>query len=382
MFNVNKSKNILEDLLKNFDPFQYEITRNHIDGSVSLLSPYITHGIFTLPEIYQFVNSNFNLKSDNKFLKELAWREFFYHVWKFKKNQIFKAIQKDFKTEKYITTELPADIINASTGLNLIDNIVKQLYEHGYLHNHARMWLASYIVHFRKIDWRLGADWLYSHLLDGDLASNHLSWQWIAGSFSKKPYLFNAENVSKYGPKNWNCDDTFLDDSYQNLHEFAVSSKKVDGGIYLQEIEPKLYCYPPENLLTATSENLKQVRIIHPWNIRIGLCEKKNINKNVGVFFEEFHTKWPWSKKRWSFVMDNMKSICDEIYWCEKSLIINGSCFEENLHLDFVLENKSNKLFTEMRPNIWSTDINYCQSFSKFWKTVNKKTNNQYKLFF
>jgi len=82
----------------------------------------------------------------------------------------------------------------------VIDRAVHQLYTTGYLHNHARMWLASYIVHLRKVHWRVGADWMVGYLLDGDLASNHLSWQWVAATFSNKPYLFNAENVARYVP--------------------------------------------------------------------------------------------------------------------------------------------------------------------------------------
>ena len=47
---------------------------------------------------------------------------------------------------------------------------VRELYQTGYLHNHARMWLASYVVHLRKLHWRTGSDWMIAHLLDGDLA--------------------------------------------------------------------------------------------------------------------------------------------------------------------------------------------------------------------
>ena len=381
MFDFNKSNSKVSELLKDFNPYQYAKTRNNIEGQVSYLSPYITHGILTLPEVYSFVNTKFRLNTDNKFLKELTWREFFYHVWTFKNNQIFKPIKEEFQSEKYNSIELPKDIVNASTGLNPIDNSVQQLYEFGYLHNHARMWLASYIVHFRKIDWRLGADWLYSHLLDGDLASNHLSWQWVAGSFSSKPYLFNAHNVSKYAPDSWNCYGTFLDDSYENLHQFANSSETVRGGIVTKEIEPGIYSSPIEQLPIASSKILDNVYIIHPWNIRRCSNIKEKNKKIVGVFFEDFHTKWPWSKKRWHFVMEHMKSICDEIYWCKDSDIIRNSHIEENLHLDFILTKNKNEIILEKRPNIWPEQNSYCQSFTKFWKKINAKKNNQYKLF-
>ena len=52
--------------------------------------------------------------------------------------------------------------------------------------------------HRRGVHWRAGADWFLEHLLDGYPASNHLSWQWVAGTFSAKPYLFNRENLESY----------------------------------------------------------------------------------------------------------------------------------------------------------------------------------------
>ena len=100
---------------------------------------------------------------------------------------------------------------------------MRGLYATGMLHNHARMWLASYVVHVRKVHWRAGADWLYGHLLDGDLASNHLSWQWVAGTGSAKPYLFNAENVARFAPAAWHSPGSVIDTSYEALDAWARS---------------------------------------------------------------------------------------------------------------------------------------------------------------
>jgi deoxyribodipyrimidine photo-lyase len=52
-------------------------------------------------------------------------------------------------------------------------------------------------------------------LLDGDLASNHLSWQWVAGTGSSKPYLFNADNVARYAPAPWHSQGSVIDQSYE-----------------------------------------------------------------------------------------------------------------------------------------------------------------------
>ena len=79
--------------------------------------------------------------------------------------------------------------------------------------------------------------------------------------------------------------------------------------------------------------------------------------------------------------MEHMKSICDEIYWCKDSDIIRNSHVEENLHLEFILTKNKNEIILEKRPNIWPEQNSYCQSFTKFWKKINAKKNNQYKLF-
>lgn len=79
-----------------------------------------------------------------------------------------------------------------------MDAFIHELTSSGYIHNHARMYLASYIVHFRRVKWQAGAKWFLQHLLDGNVASNNLSWQWVASTFSQKPYIFNLENVDKY----------------------------------------------------------------------------------------------------------------------------------------------------------------------------------------
>jgi deoxyribodipyrimidine photo-lyase len=167
------------------------------------LSPYITHGLVSLPEVLAGVTAKQPLDVQHKFVFELGWREYFRHVWAFRGEEIFESLREGLLPQTSYSALLPADIRQAATGVPVIDMAVRTLYATGYLHNHARMWLASYVVHVRKVDWRIAADWLYGHLLDGDLASNHLSWQWVAGTGSSKPYLFNADNVARYAPAPW-----------------------------------------------------------------------------------------------------------------------------------------------------------------------------------
>lgn len=205
-------------------PKAYAATRNHLEGAVSGLSPYVAHGFVNLREVLLGVAARHRLEPQHKFVYELGWREYFRHVWDEHGAGILRSLHAGVLPEGAYARELPADLREARTGVPAIDQAVRTLYATGMLHNHARMWLASYVVHLRKVHWRTGADWLYAHLLDGDLASNHLSWQWVAGAGSHKPYLFNAENVARYAPSGWHSAGTVVEASYEELDALA------DGG--------------------------------------------------------------------------------------------------------------------------------------------------------
>ena len=206
-------------------PADYARSRNAIDGAVTGLSPYITHGFVTLPEVLAGVAAQHRLDIQHKFVFELGWRAYFRHVWQHLGSGILQSLHEGLLPKSAYATALPADIRQARTGIPAIDTAVRTLYATGYLHNHARMWLASYVVHIRKVHWRTGADWMIAHLLDGDLASNHLSWQWVAGTGSTKPYLFNAENVAKYAPPDWHSPGSVIDTSYAALDAIARSPR-------------------------------------------------------------------------------------------------------------------------------------------------------------
>ena len=184
--------------LDRVQPSRYAKTRNRLDGAVSGLSPYIRHGVLSLSEVRRaaLVRSP---SGATKFIQELAWRDYWQRVY----GQIGRGIWRDrgpYKTglqAREYARDLPDDIANGVTGLACIDAFARELRDNGYLHNHARMWVAAYIVHWRRVRWQAGARWFLSHLLDGDPASNNLSWQWVASTFSHKPYYFNRQNVER-----------------------------------------------------------------------------------------------------------------------------------------------------------------------------------------
>lgn len=186
--------------LEAIDPPRYAATRNHVDGAVTSLSPWIRHGVLGLAEVRDAALARVTRADDALVLvRELAWRDYWLRVQGALGARIGRAIEAPAAVpRRQPATRLPDDVRDAATGLACIDDFSRRLRGDGWLHNHERMWLASWLVHVRGIDWRAGADWFLSHLLDGDPASNHLSWQWVAGTFAAKPYLFNRENLESF----------------------------------------------------------------------------------------------------------------------------------------------------------------------------------------
>lgn len=190
-----------EEVLARIEPDRYAATRNHLGGKVTRLGPYIRYGILSLAEVRAAALAKV-LEPGRiaKFVQELAWRDYWQRLYA----QLGGGIWEDrgpyktgFGPEAY-AEELPADIERGATGLVCIDSFSRELRETGYLHNHARLWMAAYMIHWRRIRWRAGARWFLEHLLCGDPASNNLSWQWVASTGSHKPYYFNRENLEKH----------------------------------------------------------------------------------------------------------------------------------------------------------------------------------------
>ncbi len=189
------------DKLNHIDPAEYGRTRNFGNGKITKLSAYIHHGIISLNEVRNFALKIYpDVKNSEKFVQELGWRDFWQRIAVKHPEWIWNDVEEyktGFSASDY-SEELPTDILEGKTDSSCINLFIEELIETGYLHNHARMYLASYIVHFRRIQWQSGAFWFLQHLLDGDEASNNFSWQWVASTFSNKPYIFNLENVDKY----------------------------------------------------------------------------------------------------------------------------------------------------------------------------------------
>ena len=190
-----------ERLLSRIDPLRYGRTRNALDGAVTRLSPHIRHGVLTLAELRDAVFARTRERAGSeKLINELGWRDYWQRLWRQRGDGIWRdqeTLRTGHSPESY-AAGLPADIAAGRTGLACMDGFIAELHGTGWLHNHARLWLAAYLVHWRRIRWQTGAAWFLRHLLDGDPASNNLSWQWVASCFSHKPYIFNRANLERY----------------------------------------------------------------------------------------------------------------------------------------------------------------------------------------
>ncbi|MDL2337822.1 MAG: FAD-binding domain-containing protein, partial [Pseudomonadota bacterium] len=262
-------------------PGEYARTRNALDGAVTGLSPYLTHGVIGMRSAVARVLQKHRLSYDDKLMFEFAWREFFHHVWSRCDEQVLTGMRPEAVWSGTYASTVPADLREGRTGVPTIDAAVRQLYTTGYLHNHARMWLASYAVHLRKVHWRAGADWMYGHLLDGDVPSNHLSWQWVAATFSSKPYLFNADNVAKYAPgpglQAWLGKGTVIDQDYEVLDRIARHEGDVgaEAGVHAGVVEPALWAAPQAAWVTECTKPLiasllpqrREIELVTPWSM-------------------------------------------------------------------------------------------------------------------
>lgn len=364
-------------------PAAYARTRNAIDGAVSGLSPYITHGFVSLPEVLAGVAAREALRVQDKFVFELGWRDYFRHVWAHRGDGILQSLHPGPLPDDAYARELPADLRAGATGVPAIDAAVRVLYATGTLHNHARMWLASYVVHLRKRHWRAGADWLYGHLLDGDLASNHLSWQWVAGTGSRKPYLFNADNVARYAPPHWHSPGSVIDTSYDALeriaHEPSAAAGRVDGTPRAAVAEPALHGDPPAALGCRAPEPDavagRDVWLVHPWALGPLPADLPAATTVVGLFVADFHRAWPWSERRWRFVGRRMAALTPQRWYGDAAAV--GAALGRARRVRSVAEPHLAAWLPRWAecappPTLFPALARRCDSFSQWWTRVSR----------
>ena len=371
-------------------PAAYARTRNALDGAVSSLSPYITHGFVSLTDVLAGVNAHHALDVQHKFVYELGWRAYFRHVWQHRGAAILQSLHEGPLPDAAYARELPADIRQGCTGVPVVDEAVRALYATGTLHNHARMWLASYVVHVRKVHWRAGADWLYGHLLDGDLASNHLSWQWVAGTGSRKPYLFNADNVARYAPAPWHSPGSVIDTSYEVLDGLArqpawppipklQSDHDAPPGGSPSRVDPTLRAEPPSELGLTTPDAAavtgRDVWLVHPWSLGALPAGLPADTAVIGVFVANYHRAWPWNERRWHFVGSRMAELASQRWHGDAAAIgaaLKGARTVRSIDEPHLAPWLARWAACEAAPALFPAVDRRCDSFSQWWARTSR----------
>ena len=183
----------------------YAAKRNYDDlAHVSGLSPYLRHRIITEEDVLRATLGRHSPTAAEKFVQEVYWRTY-WKGWLEMRPGVWSAYQADLnaalnrvQTESGLRTAWET-ACKGETGIDCFDHWAQQLAETGYLHNHARMWFASIWIFTLRLSWVLGADFFMRHLLDGDPASNTLSWRWVGGLQTiGKTYLARPDNIAKY----------------------------------------------------------------------------------------------------------------------------------------------------------------------------------------
>jgi hypothetical protein len=188
---------------------QYSKNRNFDFGrdkrdNTSCLSKYITHRVIDELEVIRLAHSKYPYLSIEKFIQEVFWRTY-WKGWLELRPRVWQVYRQDLiKLEGEKKNINYQNAIHATTTVECFNDWVNELKETGYLHNHARMWFASIWIFTLKLPWQLGADFFLKHLLDGDAASNTLSWRWVAGLQTKgKHYLATPWNINKFSAKKY-----------------------------------------------------------------------------------------------------------------------------------------------------------------------------------
>ncbi len=171
---------------------------------VSALSPWIRHRLVLEEEVVRAVLAQHRFTAAEKFIQEVFWRTY-WKGWLELRPQVWSAYRQGLR-RRLDEVDGSSDLrsrwevaMAGRTGIDCFDAWSQELVETGYLHNHARMWFASIWIFTLELPWELGADFFLRNLLDGDPASNTLSWRWVGGLQTRgKTYLARSDNIARY----------------------------------------------------------------------------------------------------------------------------------------------------------------------------------------
>lgn len=154
--------------------------------------------------------------------RQLAWRDFCADLLARNPQAAWKPLRPEFERMQY---DEPGDLFDAwrdgRTGFPFVDAGMRQLAETGFVHNRVRMVVASFLVKDLRVHWKFGARWFMRSLRDGDLASNSLNWQWVAGCGADAVPYFRIFNPVGQGLK--------FDPAGEYVRRWVPELRQLDG---------------------------------------------------------------------------------------------------------------------------------------------------------
>lgn len=207
LYNENKNKNISGGrsnglkILKNISKFKdYSKKRDELTYKTTFLGAHLKFNTLSIREVYNKIVEKVGKSSS--LINELIWRDFYVNIAYFYPKVLEGQIKKENKSfkEEYDNIKWTTDNIifkkwcEGKTGYPIVDAAMRQLNTIGYMHNRARMIVASFLTKDLHIDWRLGEKYFAQKLIDYDPYSNNGGWQWCSSSGTDaQPYfrIFN-----------------------------------------------------------------------------------------------------------------------------------------------------------------------------------------------
>ncbi len=211
-----------------------------VDGT-SRLSPHLSVGSISIRRVYWAVREAAEHAAPSArggystFISELIWREFYYQILVHFPHVLETAFREEFRKLRWSENARHfTQWSEGMTGYPIVDAAMRQLLQEGWMHNRARMIVASFLTKDLHVSWQRGEQHFFRHLADADLASNNGGWQWAAGTGTDASPWFRIFNP-------------------------VLQAKKFDpDGAYVRRYVPELRALPASHIHEPWSMNMQE----------------------------------------------------------------------------------------------------------------------------
>lgn len=288
----------IKKIIEAFNPVAYAQSRNFENGHCTTLSAYVSRGIISTQWIFKHIQAQgYSVNNCFGILQQLAWRDYFQRLLQQYPDLYQRALRSE--PEHTLHFKLPEAVILGQTQITAIDRAISNLYQHGHIHNHLRLYIASCICNIAHSRWQDAGRWMYYHLNDADIASNFASWQWVCGASREKSYYANQSNINKFCQTQ--DQGTFLDCSMEAF-PFKHIPKCLEP-----LISPEYPIVLPDFLPLHLNDNVP-VCIYTPYNIDPLWRQEQHYNR-ILFFDTDLLQRFPMSSQSLQFIISQALNI-------------------------------------------------------------------------